>query len=427
MNIILVTLSYPYNVAAEQSFIENELLGFEKWREGLAEIRLTITPGLSDNHSTATLSESIEMDHALIRARANKKIKRKALYLIQIMFSLPHLVIKRKKNKSVQFFVDFRRLLKWCDEYSTAKSAIRSGWLGDLSREDVVYTWWLSGYTYAIAKSLARKKDRPRIITRAHGGDLFAIRGVQIRQAKTISLCDKVFPSTIRGKVELDARCQSADKILVGRLGVSVCHDPVLNTAEFKQKYSFGSGSDSLQLITISGIDPVKDLAKFSQYLNSISDLFYPITWHHFGEPVNRLAEEANQNQLGKNFKIRSFGNIKNSEIHEILRNYSQDGKTIMVNFSISEGTALSLVEAVANGVPVIGRNVGGVNEIVSDHTGRLISENPTIHELHQAIVDVLARRTELVKSCKEYWSKNYDAYRVYSNFYSDIHELANN
>jgi colanic acid/amylovoran biosynthesis glycosyltransferase len=104
--------------------------------------------------------------------------------------------------------------------------------------------------------------------------------------------------------------------------------------------------------------------------LNKISGLYYRIAWHHFEEPINLLAETVNQNQLEKNIHTRSFGDIKNSEIHEFLRNYSQDGKTIMVNFSSSEGTALSLVEAAAKGVPVIGRNVGGVNEIVIDQTG---------------------------------------------------------
>ena len=101
MHIILITLSYPYIVAAEQSFIENELLGFEKWREGSPETKLTITPGLSDNNSAATILESIEINYALIRARVNKKMQRKTLYLIQIIFSMPHLIIERKKNKSV--------------------------------------------------------------------------------------------------------------------------------------------------------------------------------------------------------------------------------------------------------------------------------------------------------------------------------------
>jgi glycosyltransferase involved in cell wall biosynthesis len=422
---MLVTLSYPYSIAAEQSFIENELLGFEKWSATSPETQMTISPGLSDIQFSEPVIENVVIDHTLIQVRTAHQLQKNTRFIVQIFCTIPHFFIERMKNKSVRFSMDCRRLLKWCDEYATAKTAIKLGWLDELSSKDIVYTWWLTGYTYAIAKSLEGKPDRPKVITRAHGGDLFAIRGVQFRQAKTISLCDKVFPSTLRGKDELDALRPHSGKIVVSRLGVSICHKSKMTAEVFDQRYGFRNPLDTLQVVTISGIDPVKDLARFSQFLNVISDQHSPVTWHHFGEPVNQLAEIANQNQLSRRLKIRSFGSVRNSEIHEILRNYSQDGKTIMINFSVSEGTALSLVEAVANGVPVVGRNIGGVNEIVNNQTGKLISENPTMPELHQAIVDVLARRTELVNSCKEYWSKNYDAYRIYSDFYSDLQELA--
>lgn len=57
---------------------------------------------------------------------------------------------------------------------------------------------------------------------------------------------------------------------------------------------------------------------------------------------------------------------------------------------SLNEGTSMTVIEAMATGVPVIATAVGGVPDVVSDgHTGRLVPSSE-VGPLAQAIVDLL-------------------------------------
>ena len=61
-------------------------------------------------------------------------------------------------------------------------------------------------------------------------------------------------------------------------------------------------------------------------------------------------------------------------------------GLDVYVNCSISEGISLTILEAMAAGVPVVATSVGGTPEIVTDQVGRLVpARDPS------ALADALA------------------------------------
>ncbi|VEH39619.1 Glycosyl transferases group 1 [Fusobacterium varium] len=71
------------------------------------------------------------------------------------------------------------------------------------------------------------------------------------------------------------------------------------------------------------------------------------------------------------------------------------------------------MMEVQSFGIPIIATNVGGVNEIVNEKTGILLSANPTILEIIDGIEKILNM------------SKNeYDEYRI--NSYINWHENFN-
>lgn len=74
----------------------------------------------------------------------------------------------------------------------------------------------------------------------------------------------------------------------------------------------------------------------------------------------------------------------------EIISYYQQ--ADVVVNPSLSETFGISIVEAMACGVPVIGTRVGGMLDTVVDDVGRLVPpEDP--EALAQAICEVLSDR----------------------------------
>ena len=81
------------------------------------------------------------------------------------------------------------------------------------------------------------------------------------------------------------------------------------------------------------------------------------------GEPFEALAAE-----LGIGDKVRFVDAVPISEVPEWLR-----GSDLFVLPSFSEGFPLSLIEAMACGVPVVSTTCGGPQEIVTEETGLLV------------------------------------------------------
>ena len=422
MRIFLITFSFPYPLAAEDSFLNNELFGYLEWRKDKSDIELILVPGNRDFRSATKQNDSIVLDESLLKIRNKIRRTRRVRILILFAKNIKFFFQERSAQFNTSLKLDIQKYLKWCDEKIVVDKALKSGWLKDLETDDVIYTWWLSGYTHALVSSKKLKKKNALIVSRAHGGDLFRVRGVQVRQIETVNLCRKVFPSTFRGLEDLVKR-GAIENILERRvLGVQI-NKSELEPKQYK-KYAFELLSNEIQIITVSGIDPVKDLGRLAKYLNEISRTGRKVKWHHFGESVEALINASLTGFKDDNLSTVSFGQLSNTEIHKILRTYSTQSNAIMVNFSISEGSALSLVEAVSNGVPVIGRDVGGVGEIVNEQTGVLLPEIPTIVDLHNAIEEILIKRNQLVSSCLEFYRDNYEAQKIYGEFYDSLCKL---
>nr|WP_128128927.1 glycosyltransferase [Fusobacterium varium] len=108
------------------------------------------------------------------------------------------------------------------------------------------------------------------------------------------------------------------------------------------------------------------------------------------------------------NFNFK--GRLENKEI---LKFYFKNNIKFFIHLSSTEGLPVSMMEVQSFGIPIIATNVGGVNEIVNEKTGILLSANPTILEIIDGIEKILNM------------SKNeYDEYRI--NSYINWHENFN-
>lgn len=98
------------------------------------------------------------------------------------------------------------------------------------------------------------------------------------------------------------------------------------------------------------------------------------------GQQWEELHDQVEQ--LGIGDRVQFLGQVPHQEL---LRRYESGGVQIVVLSSLHEGVPVSLIEAMAYGVPVVGTAVGGTPELLREGAGQLVTPGDP-HELADAI-----------------------------------------
>jgi glycosyltransferase involved in cell wall biosynthesis len=128
---------------------------------------------------------------------------------------------------------------------------------------------------------------------------------------------------------------------------------------------SLGFTDRSFVIGTIARLDPVKDLATLVRAMATL-DLDRPAELLVVGDGPERSALEAVAAEAGVGERIHFLG-------------HRDDARRLLaacdtyVNSSISEGVSLTILEAMAAGLPIVATRVGGTPEVVDDASGRLV------------------------------------------------------
>jgi glycosyltransferase involved in cell wall biosynthesis len=122
---------------------------------------------------------------------------------------------------------------------------------------------------------------------------------------------------------------------------------------------------------TIARLDPVKDLGTFIDAVAQVSR-DRNVVGLIVGDGPDRPGLESRARTLGASPVIRFLGH--RDDARALLA-----GSDVYVNCSISEGISLTILEAMAAGLPIVATSVGGTPEVIDASCGRLIPpENPT-------------------------------------------------
>lgn len=140
----------------------------------------------------------------------------------------------------------------------------------------------------------------------------------------------------------------------------------------FKLSYNENNSSE-LRLITIGAFTAIKDQKTILKALKIIDDLnsrAIIFTWvgtDAWGDcNQNKLSELIRQFNF-KNIEIILKPNLERVEVANELNN-----SDLFVFSSISEGMPVSVLEALACGLPVFTSNCGGVDEVINDTNGKI-------------------------------------------------------
>jgi len=101
-----------------------------------------------------------------------------------------------------------------------------------------------------------------------------------------------------------------------------------------------------------------------------ISKLEVPVKWVHFGGGALETEFLEAVNKLPAHTEFEYRGQVPNAHV---LQFYKENGVDLFINVSEYEGIPYSMMEAIAAGIPLVGCDVCGVPEIVTEQTGLLL------------------------------------------------------
>jgi glycosyltransferase involved in cell wall biosynthesis len=134
-----------------------------------------------------------------------------------------------------------------------------------------------------------------------------------------------------------------------------------------RARAALGVGPSTIVFGTTARLDPVKDLVTLVEAFElarlSVPNAVLVIV----GDGPERTALQARARALGVEAAVRFVG--VRTDARALLAGFD-----LFVNCSVSEGVSLTILEAMAAGLPVVATNVGGTPEVVvDDQTGLLV------------------------------------------------------
>jgi glycosyltransferase involved in cell wall biosynthesis len=142
---------------------------------------------------------------------------------------------------------------------------------------------------------------------------------------------------------------------------------------------------DTIVIGTIARLDPVKDLGTLIEATRACGRTL-PVLLLIIGDGTERARLEEVTKACGAEPYVRFLGH------RDDARRWLA-GCDVYVNSSISEGVSLTILEAMAAGLPVVATGVGGTPEVVDGTCARLVSPRDA-NALAAALLDLARQPT---------------------------------
>lgn len=391
-SLYLFTAGYPYGKA--ESFLEDEIQYLAK-----SFGRVVVVPLSGRGTSTRKVPSNCEVLRPIVINR--KKQYKNGLFCKKSFATFIKDFFKGK------VYCDIRRLKAWGVAYVLVNNLLKSETIknifSNIHSEDVCYFYWGKGANLLSCFY----KNKARFVSRFHGEwDLWEESSgsyAPCRKLLSQSLNLAVFISQ-KGEDYFNSRYPNCNTAVfpLGSLDYGICD--VENNDEL------------LRVASCSTVYPLKRVPLIFEALNSMTSC--QIEWTHigggkdFGE-LKQKVEKEKKPHLTANL----LGNMSHDDVMAYYKSHQFD---VFVNMSTNEGVPVSIMEAESFNIPVVATNVGGTSEVVTDQSGVLISAEPSLKEIAEAIIKV----SNLNLSPREFWKSNYNAETNYSLFAEKLQNI---
>ena len=314
-------------------------------------------------------------------------------------------LLKRVKS-CLFFYANAVKLKKWLIENDL------------LDQNGLYYSYW---YNYRVLSLVMLKESVGRIVTRAHGYDLYEDqtncewqpfkRFMDQYMDKAVFISKHGYEYYMKRYATAEER---TDKYQICRLGAARQEVP---KREIQR--------DFFLLVSCSSVISVKRIYLIVEALSQID--VCRVKWVHFGdgdllEDIRKDAERLLESKENIVYELK--GNFPNQEI---LSYYRKEVPDAIIMTSRSEGSPVALQEALACGSPIIATKVGGIPELV-DGNGILLEPDPLAAQIADAICTVCmmdeTERASMRRRSRELWEDSYDISRNMHKFVDCLEKL---
>lgn len=391
----LITTDFPFG-KGEDSFILPELPFLTE------KFDVTVISNSLCKEQTTILDENIKVIHYTRKASLIQKLWDSVCYLgnpaaYKEIFD----ILKSGKKiagrllESVLFFEEARRFRRF----------LLNNHIIDETRRGIIYCYWFTYYGLTVAE-YRRKLSNIKVVTRAHRYDLYdegSQFGRQPFKEQMNMLFDNIVFIAEHGRqyyISRYGRPNKKGQYQLFRLGVR----PTGNRPMVKKE------NESFLLVSCAMVLPRKRVDMIVDALAKITDL--QIKWVHFGdgseyEKLREYAHEKLDSMENINYEFKGY-----VASEQVMQFYSDNYVDAFITTTASEGCPVSVQEAMAYGIPIIGTNVAEISYMI-DGNGILLSDNPTIDEISEAIRDIYSRDTVSIKATREksylLWRNNFN------------------
>lgn len=395
--VVYITAAYPYG-QGEKTFVKPELDALRQFFD------VTILSLAHKSHLDDTKNRSsLPGDTRLVLSPPAGRL-RTYLDAMVLLFSP---LGWRELQSLVSDGLSMARIVDSAFAFARGKSILRTmrkeGLLDDSS---LYYSFWFGNALVALALA-KRRMPSLRVCARTNGADLYNERnrhGRQPFQRIKRDVCSHVFFSASRPLEEFVSAFggeRHKGQYVLNRLGVS----KVVPTPTFEPPKRHSTSKRLI--VSCSSVIPLKRVMLIAQSLSKL-DEHHPVRWVHFGDgpELEAVREYAHEQGLDADFR----GHVSNDEIRSF---YQRNYVDAFVSTSSTEGgSPVSIQEALAAGIPVVGTDVGGIPDTIGDN-GVLLSATPDASQVLQAICDVAfapeRQATAMHRASYEIWRERFD------------------
>lgn len=394
--LVLFTDGYPFD-EGEKPFIHNELYALSK------EYDVTIVAytrkQFEDKDISIDLPENVTTKKYIIDDIGRK----------DILKGIPATVFSKAYKNEMSYIkkLENRKAMKQeALEYITRASLLKA-WIVrniDIDGTDVFYTYWNSYATLALAM-IKESKPELKFVTRMHGYDLYDERtnyGRQYYKSYIDKMINKIcFISEHGMNFYKERYAGQEDKYEICRIGVKAgANVPAVN-----------SEPGVYTIVSCASVIPLKRVNLTVRALAQIDDI--SIKWIHIGngsefENVKELCSELLDGMSNITYELKGF--MDNKAVREF---YDQKYIDFFITTSSTEGSPVSIQEALAYGVVIIGTDVGDVSRL-AEGNGYVLSANPEEMEVAEGIRKMCNMSQEELKSMRQHsyekWQQYYNA-----------------
>lgn len=398
-----MTESLIYILSSMQSFVKNEV-------EALQSLGVSVQVVILDNSP----KQKTTTGWSYVVGRCNNLIyvpdvDNRFTKCIKLLLNLPRII---RKCGPKRIMADF--LIGGKGSFSRSLLFYRWRYAADIFRSiekyrpSRIHTHFAWGNAF-ISANVARLLDVPFSLT-VHANDIFALPNQDFEALKWLfNECDKVLTISDFNKTYLvNKKLSSENKIHVIHCGIPI------------RRFNFSShayGSGPLKLVTIpSGFVEKKGLIILIRAIRELIGSHIPVQCLVIGDDIQgrRVKYEQEVKAAGLSAYVAFVGAIKQSEISKI---YESCHAFVLPCIEDSEGKMdgipVSLMEAMAVGLPVISTHLSGIPELIQHGKNGLLAKPGDVQSLFVQIKELFYSPDHVNKMASAARSKIEDQFDI--------------